>query len=166
MFQNKQSKQIVEEFFNKKQSLKEDVEQIIKRILAKSPKNLDVQMQELHYKVFEEINCLDCAACCKNLSPAVKDSDIERLSKYLKMKPSALVEKYFKIDSDGDYVFTQSPCPFLDTENYCLVYDARPRACREYPHTDRRRSLQIIKLTQKNAEVCPAVYHVLKGLKL
>ncbi len=31
-----------------------------------------------------------------------------------------------------------SPCPFLGDDNYCSVYEARPKACREYPHTDRK----------------------------
>ncbi|MBN2395805.1 MAG: YkgJ family cysteine cluster protein, partial [Candidatus Atribacteria bacterium] len=60
--------------------------------------------------------------------------------------------------------FNETPCPFLMPDNYCMVYESRPKACREYPHTDRRRMVQILKLTQKNCEVCPVVYAIVKDL--
>ncbi|HYX06053.1 MAG TPA: hypothetical protein VE912_04900 [Bacteroidales bacterium] len=45
------------------------------------------------------------------------------------------------------------------------VYEDRPRACREYPHTDRKKFHQILNLTLKNSEVCPAVFMVIEKLK-
>jgi uncharacterized protein len=81
------------------------------------------------------------------------------------MKPSELIERYLLLDSDGDYVFRSAPCPFLLPDNYCSIYDVRPRACREYPHTDRRRFHQILNLTYKNTFVCPIVDDVVDKLK-
>ena len=46
-----------------------------------------------------------------------------------------------------------------------MVYESRPKACREYPHTDRPRFYQILDLTLKNAEVCPAVFELIERLK-
>jgi len=69
------------------------------------------------------------------------------------------------VDEEGDYVFRESPCPFLMGDNYCMVYEDRPRACREYPHTDRKRFHQLLKLSYKNTLVCPAVLEVVEGLK-
>lgn len=57
------------------------------------------------------------------------------------------------------------PCPFLGSDNYCSIYEDRPKACREYPHTDRKKFYQIHALTIKNAETCPAVFHTLEQLK-
>lgn len=34
------------------------------------------------------------------------------------------------------------PCPLLGRDNYCAVYADRPKACREYPHTDRRNTME------------------------
>ena len=82
------------------------------------------------------------------------------------MKPSAFIEKYLKVDEDEDFVLTSAPCPFLDPENYCMVYDDRPTACREYPHTNRKKIYQILDLTLKNIDVCPAVYSITEKLKL
>jgi Fe-S-cluster containining protein len=81
------------------------------------------------------------------------------------MKPGHFIEKYLKIDDEKDYVLKSSPCPFLDNENYCRVYDDRPKACREYPHTHRKKMIQITELTYKNTQVCPAVLEMVERLK-
>jgi hypothetical protein len=87
------------------------------------------------------------------------------MAKGLGIKPSALVEEYLTIDSDGDYVYRSSPCPFLLPDNYCSIYEHRPKACREYPHTDRRRMHQILSITQKNISVCPVVFGVVEKIR-
>ena len=110
----------------------------LEKLHKKPPKNLDYLMQELHDKEFKKTNCLHCANCCKTTSPIFRDKDIERLAQHLGMRPAVFVEKYLHLDEDGDYVHNGAPCPFLGADNYCSVYEARPKACREYPHTDRK----------------------------
>jgi uncharacterized protein len=87
------------------------------------------------------------------------------VARSLRMKPGAFVEKYLRIDEDGDYVLKSSPCPFLAGDNYCSVYADRPKACREYPHTDRKKMVQIMDLTLKNTLVCPAVFEMVERIK-
>lgn len=137
----------------------------LSKLKKKKPKDLDESFLYWHKKVFSEIDCLDCANCCKTISPIIIDKDIQRISAHLRMRPSNFVEKYLHIDEDGDYVFNDSPCPFLMSDNYCSIYDQRPKACREYPHTDRRRMYQLLNLCLKNTEVCPAVYEIIQGLR-
>ena len=138
---------------------------LVKQLKKTKPKNLDDKVHRLHDEAFENIDCLVCANCCKTTSPTFYERDIDRLAKHLKMKPSEFIKQYLKIDEDGDYVLTTAPCPFLDYENYCMVYDSRPTACREYPHTNRKRFYQILDLSLKNTEICPAVVDVFEGLK-
>jgi len=69
------------------------------------------------------------------------------------------------MDEEGDFVFTKAPCPFLDNENYCLIYKDRPTACREYPHTNRKNIRQILNLTYNNTLVCPAVLTIVEKVK-
>jgi uncharacterized protein len=126
---------------------------------------LDMEAQKAHDGAFTKIDCLHCANCCKSISPTLYDKDIERIAKALRIKPSVFIDQYLFIDEDNDYVFKQTPCPFLDNNNYCLVYEHRPKACREYPHTNRPRFYQILKLTLKNTFVCPAAYEVMEQLK-
>jgi uncharacterized protein len=131
----------------------------------KDPRKMDDAFHQLHEEVFEEINCLTCANCCKTTSPIFYQTDIERVAKSLRMKPGDFIEKYLRIDEDKDYVLKSSPCPFLDNENYCSVYEDRPKACREYPHTNRKKMVQIMDLTYKNTFVCPAVLEIVERLK-
>lgn len=131
-----------------------------KRRLSK----IDTIVHQLHEDVSGKIDCLACANCCRSLGPAIYDKDIERMAKALRIKPSEVVAAYLRIDEDGDYVFKSMPCPFLMADNYCSIYESRPKACREYPHTDRKNFEQIYKLTVKNASTCPIAYEVLSGL--
>lgn len=125
---------------------------------------MDVIVHQLHDNISERIDCLSCANCCKSLGPAIYDKDIERIAKALRIKPSEVVSSYLRVDEDGDYVFKSMPCPFLMPDNYCSIYDSRPKACREYPHTDRKNFEQIYKLTVKNTATCPIAYEVLSEL--
>ncbi len=138
---------------------------LISRLKKKKPRDLDERFHILHEEIMGAFDCLECASCCKTLSPAIHDKDIERLARHLKIKPSELTTRYLKLDEDGDYVFTSTPCPFLLPDNYCSVYEARPRACREYPHTDRKKMVQILDLTYNNSFTCPVVFDILEGLK-
>lgn len=131
----------------------------------KDPRRVDDAFHQTHEEVFEEMNCLTCANCCKTTSPIFYQTDIERMSKALRMKPGDFIAKYLRVDEDKDYVLTTAPCPFLDSENYCTVYEDRPKACREYPHTNRKKMVQIMELTYKNTLVCPAVLEIVERLK-
>jgi len=147
------------------QDARDENERFFKQLRKKPPKNLDEIVHELHDEAFDSFDCLSCANCCGSISPMMTNKDVERLTKPLKIKPSQVIEQYMHLDEDHDYVFNNSPCPFLMADNYCAVYEFRPKACREYPHTDRRRFSQLLSLTLKNCEVCPIVFMVVEKLK-
>jgi len=140
-------------------------QKLIKYLKKKKPKDLDSITHQLHDEAFERIDCLECANCCKSISPIVRDKDIQKLAKKIRQKPSVFVTEQLLLDDEGDYVFKTQPCPFLGHDNYCSVYDARPKACAEYPHTDRNKFKQLLALSLKNTMICPAVYEVFVGLK-
>ena len=73
------------------------------------------------------------------------------------MTANDFIDKYLRLDEDNDLVLQKVPCAFLGKDNYCSIYEFRPKACREYPHTDRANQRGILKLTEKNAKICPAV---------
>ena len=138
-----------------------------KRFYIKNRKKLegmDIQVQLLHDKISKRTDCLSCGNCCRTLGPRITDKDLERMAKVLRQKTTDVIANYLRIDEDGDMVFKTMPCPFLGTENYCSIYESRPKACREYPHTDRKRFYQIFNLSIKNAQTCPSVYEVLEEL--
>lgn len=135
------------------------------QLKRKKPKTLDAVVHRLHDEVFEKTDCLKCANCCKTTSPIFYERDIDRAAKRLRMRPSDFIAKYLHVDEDKDYVLNTAPCPFLDAENYCLVYEDRPAACREYPHTNRKRFHQILDLTLNNTAICPAVFSIVEEMK-
>lgn len=143
---------------------RQDFTNLFKRLKAKKPKNLDDVVHELHHEAFDQFDCLSCANCCSTISPVITEKDVERLAKRMRMKPVDFIAQNLYIDEDQDYVFKQTPCPFLMDDKSCMVYEDRPKACREYPHTDRRRMVQILNLTHKNCEVCPVVYCITEEL--
>jgi len=128
------------------------------------PKNLDAIFHSEHKQVFKKMDCLTCANCCKTTSPIFRDADIRRISKHLKMKETQFISNFLKIDEDQDYVLKSSPCQFLGEDNYCNIYEVRPLACREYPHTNRKNMFQILDLTAQNTKICPAVSMIVQKL--
>ena len=137
----------------------------LQSLQKKDSRKVDDAFHQQHQEVFEEIQCLECANCCKTTSPIFYQTDIDRLARALRMKPGEFILKYLRVDEDKDFVLQSSPCPFLEDDNRCGVYEDRPRACREYPHTDRKKMVQIMDLTLRNTQVCPAVFEMVERLK-
>ncbi len=152
----------------KKLAVEKDKEnrKFLAQLKKKPPKNLDYVVQDVHEEVFEKIDCLQCANCCKTTGPLFTEKDIERISKHLRMKAVDFESKFLRIDEDRDKVLQSLPCWFLNDDNTCSIYEVRPKACREFPHTDRKKIYQINALTEKNALICPAVYEFLEKLKV
>lgn len=136
-----------------------------RRLLDRADKNKVLkQLPGLHEEAFSQIDCLTCAACCKNYSPRFKTPDIKRISKYLGMKEGVFIETYLRLDEEGDYVVRSKPCPFLGADNFCSIYEERPSDCRRFPYTDEDVLIKRKALTLKNSTFCPAVYFVLEKL--
>ena len=143
----------------------EETKTLFEKLKRKKPKQLDDIAHRLHNKISAQFDCLSCGNCCKSISPMITDKDIEKIAGKMRMKEVDFISRYLHIDEDKCYVFNDTPCPFLMSDNYCMIYDYRPKACREYPHTDRKRFYQVLDLTMLNRELCPIVYEVVEGLK-
>ena len=135
------------------------------KLKKKQRKRLDLMMNEIHDEEFKRTDCLTCANCCKTTSPIFTEKDISRISKYLKMKDEKFISQYLQRDTDDFLVLKTAPCTFLDQDNSCFIYDVRPKACSEYPHTNRKKFIQITDLTLQNTEICPAVFNLVETLK-
>ena len=142
-----------------------DRQKTYKQYLQKADKNKVLkQLPELHEEAFSKIDCLQCANCCKNFSPRFKTPDIKRISKYLKMRESDFIEKYLKVDEDGDFVVKSTPCPFLGENNFCTIYEQRPSDCHRFPYTNEDVFIKRQQLTLKNSSFCPITYYVIEKL--
>lgn len=136
-----------------------------KQLLLRSDKNKILkQLPQLHEEAFAKINCLECANCCRNYSPRFKTPDVKRISKHLGLKESEFIERYLRVDEDGDFVVKSTPCPFLGSDNFCSIYEVRPSDCARFPYTDEDIIVKRQALTLKNSTFCPIVYYVLDKL--
>lgn len=129
----------------------------------RKPTQLDSVFHSKHVSEFKKMDCLTCANCCKTTSPIFRDADIRRISKHLRIKESKLIQDLLIMDEESDYVLKKSPCNFLSSDNTCSIYDVRPLACREYPHTDRKNMFQILDLTVQNTLICPVVARIVQS---
>jgi uncharacterized protein len=155
----------IEQTLRRAREEKKDIKTYLGKLKRRKPRELDDAVAALHDEVFKEVDCLECANCCKTTSPIFLDRDIDRIARYLGMRPADFVDKHLHLDGDNDYVLNGAPCPFLGAGNYCSIYEVRPRACREYPHTNRKNFYQILDLTLKNTQICPAAYEIVRRLK-
>jgi uncharacterized protein len=143
-----------------------DQRKAYRNLLQRAGKNqVLAALPELHEEAFARIDCLQCANCCKNYSPRFKTPDIKRISKALHLKESLFIEKYLRVDEEGDFVVKRTPCPFLGTDHHCSIYGIRPSDCRRFPYTDEDVFVKRPGLTLKNAEFCPITYYVLEKLR-
>lgn len=145
-------------------SRKQEISKQFANWKKKKPKNLDQLFHRQHEEVFQKVDCLTCANCCKTTSPIFRDVDIKRIAKQQRMTEANFIRDYLRMDEEGDYVLQSSPCTFLLPDNTCSIYEYRPLACREYPHTDRKNMTQILGLTFNNTSVCPAVAKIVQNL--
>lgn len=149
----------------KAQSKHKENKKFFVRLKKNTPRHLDELMQELHEEEFACTDCLKCANCCKTTGPLFTDRDINRISKLFNMNPAEFIDQYLRLDEENDFVLQTVPCPFLGEDNKCLIYDVRPKACAEFPHTNRKKFQQISHLTIKNVEICPAAYNIVEKMK-
>ena len=120
--------------------------------------------------VAEQIDCTSCASCCRHTQVALSDLDIAAIAEYLQLTQADVIRQYTvpdPEDSTGRVLrHTKDGCIFLDG-TLCMVYEARPRACRDFPHLDSGvRSLgSRLPSVFKRACICPIVYNVLESYK-
>ena len=143
---------------------KKSIKKVIGQLRKQRKGDVDKKIHQLHQAAFSKIDCLECANCCKTTGPLFRQKDINSIASHLNIPPKVFINKYLRIDEDNDYVLQTVPCPFLGDDNYCSIYEFRPKACREYPHTDRVNQLGILQLTEKNVSICPAVADIFSNL--
>jgi len=146
-------------------SRKKQIKQLLDQLQKLNVKEVDAYFHAEHEVVFNEIDCLKCANCCKTTGPLFTSKDIERIAQYKKIRPAEFIHQYLRIDEDKDYILKQTPCIFLDEQNYCSIYSIKPKACGDYPHTNRKNMKEISNLTYNNATMCPAVAKVLENIE-
>ncbi len=130
----------------------------------------DKQFQILASEVAEHMDCTACANCCRHSVVSVSRQEIENIASHLSATPEVVTDLYTVPDPDAPAARTLlnsgAACVFLDG-NLCMVYDARPKTCRDFPHVavgthslgDRPSS------HARWASLCPIIYNALERYK-
>ncbi len=135
-----------------------------------SVEQLDKLVLQTTDQVWAKVDCTACGNCCKHIGPVLDQQDAERLAARLGMTIEALVEKYLKPEEDPDeagdrWEMRVRPCPLLDKDNRCTVYEDRPASCRGYPYLHDADFVFRLLGTLERASTCPIVFEVLERLK-
>ena len=142
---------------------KRRIKGFLTRLEKKAPRGLDKLVTEADKAAWAKTDCLDCANCCKTMSPTYTKKDVKRISAHLGMTDKAFREKWLYKDKTGDWMNVKQPCQFLDlTTNMCDIYAVRPRDCAGFPHHNKRKMVEYMHMYKQNIEYCPATYRVVE----
>jgi uncharacterized protein len=111
-------------------------------------------------EVWQEVNCLSCANCCKKMTPTLTKTDKHRIADHLNITVKEFKTKYLLYDKDDkDWRMQQQPCVFLNLEtNMCNIYEFRPDDCRGFPHLVKEPMESYAYIHKQNIKYCPATY--------
>ena len=129
------------------------------------PEDMPTLVAEADASVWRDIDCMQCANCCKTMTPTFTPTDIRRISAHLGMSPKAFKDRWLRKEEDsGDWVNTTQPCQFLE-DNKCSIYEVRPKDCAEFPHHNKKPFDLYNDTFTNNLEHCPATLTLIDRLK-
>ena len=129
------------------------------------PHDMPVVVARVDATVWRDVNCTECANCCKTMTPTFTPRDVKRISAHLGMKPKDFREKWLKKEDESeDWVNTTQPCQFL-ADNKCSIYEVRPADCAEFPHHNKKPFDAYNETFKNNLIHCPATLLLVDRLK-
>ena len=126
--------------------------------------------QIIAQEIERQIDCTQCANCCRQMMVEVTPEEIESIAAALGVTVQELMRQHIAPepgDSRQKVMRTEhGGCTFLNG-NLCSIYEARPAACREFPHVAvgahtlgaRMESIS------RHASVCPILYYSIEAYK-
>lgn len=138
------------------------------RRYLKSHRHSDRRLRRFAEDIEAQIDCKQCANCCRVTEVRITGRDIEKLAKFLGMTPEEFLEQHTQRDEENKLILKRSDagCEFLK-DNLCTVYDARPHDCVNFPHLVRgdgsieSRMFAVL----SRVEYCPIVYNWIEVVK-
>jgi Fe-S-cluster containining protein len=130
----------------------------------------DKRFPILANEVQQQVDCTACANCCKQSIVAVNRREIEVIAAHLQTTPEEVERLYTVPDPDAPALpllkSSEQGCVFLDG-NLCMIYEARPETCRNFPHIDPdSHSLGSRPSSHARwAALCPIIYNALERYK-
>ncbi len=145
-------------------------ENVAFRRFLRAHNHSDEQFHILASKVQQQVDCTACANCCRQSVVTAGKAEIEDIARHLGIEPEAAMRLYTIPDpgAPASRILKNSGegCVFLDG-NLCLIYEARPKTCRDFPHVAAGiRSLGGRPASHARwAAHCPIIYNALERYK-
>lgn len=137
----------------------------LKKLDELVPEDMPLLVKAADREVWETVNCMKCANCCKTMTPTYTKADIGRIAAHLRMTARQFTDKWLKKEEDtGDWVNQSQPCQFL-IDNKCSIYEVRPKDCAEFPHHNKKPFDAYNDTFSNNVDKCPATYLLVSKLK-
>jgi len=130
----------------------------------------DKPFQILASEVQQHVDCTQCANCCRHSVVSVNKSEIENIARHIGTTSEEVGRLYTVPDPDAPALRilpnSREGCVFLDG-NLCMIYEARPKACREFPHVSiGKHSLGSRPSSLARwAPLCPIIFNALEAYK-
>ncbi len=138
------------------------------RAYLRNHRHSDRRLRRLGEEIEAEIDCTQCANCCRVSETGISERDIEKLIKFLGVTNEEFLRDYTQRGEDGDLILKRLPsgCVFLNG-NLCSVYEGRPQTCANYPHLVRGAGSLDSRMWEfmHRVEVCPIVYNWMEAVK-
>lgn len=138
------------------------------RVFLKIHNYPERRFRRMAEEIEDQIDCTECANCCRVATVPLKHRDVEKLARYLGMTAQQFIEQYTGRDESKNLILkrTEAGCVFLEGK-LCQVYEARPSNCSNFPHLIRGDGPISTRMWQfiDRACYCPIVYNALEAYK-
>lgn len=155
----------LQKFGKKARKKKEEFTKFLQKLDEIVPEDMPELVAKADAKVWEKVDCMACANCCKTMTPTYTPNDIKRIVNHLGMTAASFKTQWLEQDKDnGDWMNKKQPCQFL-VDNKCSIYDVRPADCAEFPHHNKKPFDEYNDTFIQNVHRCPATFLLVKRLK-
>ena len=138
------------------------------RAYMKSHRHSDRRLRRFGEEIEAQIDCTQCANCCRVPEVDITERDIEKLAKFVGATRQEFIRDYTQRDEKKGLILkrTESGCVFL-RDNLCTVYEARPQNCANFPHLVRGTGSIASRMWRllDRAGYCPIVYNWMETVK-
>jgi len=90
--------------------------------------------------LWKHFECKKCGRCCRCIGLPFDAGKLGGIANFLGITEEEVVERYYGkivVEKGNRKIHFQdekrTPCPFLNTDNNCSIYEVRPHGCRMYP---------------------------------
>lgn len=131
------------------------------------------QFRKAAQDVENQIDCRQCAECCRVTEVQISPRDVAKLARFLRISEREFMAQHTARDGEGAAILRRVEsaggrlaCEFLEG-NDCTVYEARPANCERFPHLLRGAGSLESRMWDfvDRATYCPIVYNWLEAVK-